>query len=173
MNSTANKILSTRPQATFQFFYIGLVMSAIGVILMVKAWVILGFPLLLIGVFTFLTITGVQIDLAKREYRFYYNLLFMKFGHWKSLDGYTHVILSPVCSRMVLNVRSVSTSISTRSFTIYLIGLENEPLELMEFTDLKEAEAYLEMIAAEIGLEAINKHEIMSDLAFKRRRFRR
>jgi hypothetical protein len=43
----------------------------------------------------------------------------------------------------------------------------------MEFTDLKEAEAYLEMIAAEIGLEAINKQEIMTDLAFKRRRFRR
>ena len=140
---------------------------------MVKAWVILGFPLLLIGVFTLLTITGVEINLAKREYRFYYNLLFMKFGDWKTLDGFTHVILSPYRSTTELNVRSVSTNITTRSFTIYLIGLNNEPLELMEFTELKEAEAYLEMIAAEIGLEAINKHEIMSDLAFKRRRFRR
>jgi hypothetical protein len=173
MNSTTNKILSTRPQATFQFFYIGLILSALGVFLMVKTWVILGFPLFFIGAFTLLTITGVEIDLAKREYRVYYNFLFMKFGVWKSLDGYTHVILSPYRSTTEFNVRSVSTNIITRSFTIYLYGLENEPLELMEFTELKKAEAYLEMIAAETGLEAIDKQEIMTNLAFKRRRFRR
>lgn len=165
------KIFRTRPQPTFKYFYLGSILIIGGISLLFAYSLLLGVTLLIFGIFILLSLSGVLFDFDNKRVKIYTNFLFLKFGEWTPLSQFTHVVLGPNSSS--ISVGRTSQTFRTNSYSISLLSKTNKTIELKEFTDYTKALQYLELIAQQSGIPPINKQEIITQIAAKKRKSRK
>lgn len=165
------ELVRTHPEPTFKYFYIGFVSIAIGIWISTM-YLAIGLCITLIGIFVLLSVKGVQIDPNTKLVKAYFNFMFIKLGNWIPLSEFTHIVLGPNSSSKTLS-RFGSTTVRTKSYSVYLLGKNNTKLELREFIEYHLAEHYLHQTAKQTGLPAVNKQEIIKKVAAEKREFRR
>lgn len=161
------ELIRTHPEPTFKYSYVGAGLIFIGGWLSTVNLVI-GLLVVLGGIFALLSVKGVQIDPTTQQVKSYFNFMFIKIGNWAPLSEYTHIVLGPNSSSQTLGKFS-STTVRTKSFSVYLLGKNNNRLELREFIEYNLAEHYLYQTANEIGLPTANKEEIIKKIAAEKR----
>lgn len=165
------ELVRTHPEPTFKYFYIGSVTIVIG-FLTASLSILIGLCIVLIGIFAVLSVKGVHIDPNTKQVKSYFNFMFIKLGNWIPLSEFTHIVLGPNSSSKTLSKFS-STTVKTRSYSVYLLTKNNTRLELREFIEYHLAEHYLYQTANQIGLQAVNKEELTKKVAAEKRPFRR
>lgn len=166
------QIVRTHPEPTFKYFYIGSVTVVIG-FLTATLSLLIGLCIVLIGIFAVLSVKGVHMDPNTKQVKPYFNFMFIKLGNWIPLSEFKHIVLGPNSSSKTLYTRFSSTTLKTRSYSVYLLTKNNARLDLREFIEYHLAEHYLYEIANQIGLPAVNKEELIKKVAAEKRPFRR
>ncbi len=166
------ELVRTHPEPTLKYFYHGAVIVVIGI------WIsttnlLIGLFFVLSGIFTLLSVKGVQIDPKNRKIKSYFNFLFIKVGNWTLLDEYTHVVLGPNSNSKALGGRYITTTVRTNSYSVSLLAKNNTKLELREFLEHNLAEQYLYQIAEQIGLPTVKAEEIIKTIAKEKRELRK
>jgi len=164
--------LNTHPEPTFEYFYIGATIMIAGLFSLSTTNLILSIVLLVTGLFILLSIKGVKIDVAKRLVKPYSNYFFIKFGNWVSLDKYSNVVLGINSNSKSIGIMIVM-NVRTQSYYVALTDHTESRLELKEFTEYFAAKLYLDQISAKLKLPAIDKQEIITNIALANRPFRR
>lgn len=166
------ELIRTHPEPSFQYFYAGIAVMVLGFCFFILN-LFIGLFIVLAGIFVLLSVKGVQINPATKMVKFYFNFLFIKVGDWIPLSEFTHVVLGPNHSSKTLNLRYSSTTVRTRSYSVYLLGKDRNSVELGEFVEYFEAILYLDEIADQIGLPKVNKEELIKKIAAEKRSSRR
>lgn len=148
---------------TFRFFYIGLILVIIGIILITAFEKInivsltIGGIMVFFGILLFLSPKTMIIDKETKMVTSKYNMLFFKFGGFqKKLNSNTIIILRKNHHSKNFNYRSVSQSVKVNSCILYIYFSKKEKIEVKEWKDSTKAELFGKKLAKETNLPFSN-----------------
>lgn len=165
-------IIHTRPQLTFKYFYLGSILIFIGLASIFSINIILSVIICTTGLFILLSIKGFIINPEENRVKSYFNIFFLKFGNWITLDEFTHVVVGPNSSSQEIGKFSNST-FRTNSYSVSLLDQQKKSHELQEFITYENALEYSDFISKRTGLPIINKQELIKNRAAKNRKSRK
>ncbi len=89
-----------------------------------------------------------------------------------NLQHYDKLTLVLFKENQTMNMRSISTTVRTRSYDIY-IGSEETGVVLGEFTDYNKALKFVTQVSSLLGLPYLDKYDAQLQYAKKRSKFRK
>lgn len=164
------EFIRTHPEPSFNYFYIGFVLSVLGIWISTM-YLAIGLLIILTGIFVLLSVKGVLINPNTKQVKAYFNFMFLKIGNWIPLSEFTHVVLGPNSSSQTLS--KFSSTVRTKSYSVYLLNKNHSKLELKEFIEYNSAEVYLYEIAIQTGLPTANTEELIKQVAAEKRPHRK
>lgn len=165
----SSNYFKSKLEITFKFYYLGFAGIIFGFVLLYHGIIYFALPLILSGIFLLLSPKGVMVDLTKRHVKEFYYFLFLKIGQWQNLDKYDLLVLGPNNSSKTIHGRYASHTVRNKSFSVYLLAEDKTKIELAEFTDYKKAKHYLIETSEILKVKAINKEELIKEIAAAKR----
>lgn len=116
--------------------------------------------LLIPGIILLLAIQGVRFDFSKKEAHQYLDLLLIKIPYEKiNLQPFKAVELRLFSENQTMNMTSISTTVRTRVYELYLKSGDSSQILIMESTDYAKALSLMKALSAGLNISAENKYE--------------
>jgi len=150
----------------------GVVALAVAGIMLLVHWswtIVLG----LLAVALFAMRSGIEIDVPGKRARVYKALLKWKFGEWLKTPTFSRIELIYTNEAQVMNYKSISTNVRTRTYELVLQGGVGDRLLFHEFTDYSKARKSADIMAQGWGLTLVDDVEVMKQRARQRAEQRR
>ena len=103
----------------------------------------------------------------------YKALLKWKFGEWLKTPTFSRIELIYTNEAQVMNYKSISTNVRTRTYELVLQGGVGDRLLFHEFTDYSKARKSADIMAQGWGLTLVDDVEVMKQRARERAEQRR
>ena len=118
----------------------------------------IGIGLFLVGLLVSFTVTGVRVDVDKKQFKEYTRYFWMKFGSWKPLTEYPFItIITEQESSIAFSFKKDDSDMNESVFGIYLVNSsKTHKILLKKFKDKDEAMLELPKLAGELGIKVIS-----------------
>lgn len=118
---------------------------------------LLGIVILILGGFGVFTATGVEIDIANRQFRPYTSYFGFKSGQWKGLLNYPYLCVFKSTKKFTMfSQANVSTSYTETGFDIFLLNQSHRERVLVSIANTKEdAIAAANVLASQLKIEVV------------------
>jgi len=121
------------------------VMIAGGVLLLVHWSITLIAIALAVALFRFSS--GIQIDPVGKRIRVYKSLGTLRFGDWRSVDGYNAITIRYTNETQQMGGRGPELTVRVRTYDLYVIGRNGDTWLFHEFTEYAKARRSAESMA--------------------------
>jgi hypothetical protein len=118
----------------------------------------IGAVLFLAGLLVSFTVTGVRVDIEKKQFKEYTRYYWIKFGSWKTLIEYPFItIITEQESSIAFSFKSDDSEMNESVYGIYLVNAsKTHKILLKKFKDRDEAMLELPKLAGEMGIKVIS-----------------
>lgn len=124
----------------------------------------------------FLDVQGVQIDQNQRRIRRYKSFLGIKYGPWKSMEGFDKLLLK--WERSAHRTGSAMLAMASMgkhkgqtddAYCIYLVNAMGDRIEFIDFGTYKAARRFVKKMAVQLQLPFEDTYKRIRDRAYERR----
>lgn len=116
--------------------------------------------IIILGLFLFISIKGLLLDIENNRIKQYQIIFFFKTGKWQSLDLYDGIKLKYIYESQRMNLGlAPSTKVTTHTYNVMLTSKVTESLELKEFTDYLSARDFLDKYSDLLKLKKFDQYE--------------
>jgi hypothetical protein len=117
----------------------------------------IGLVLFLLGLLVSFSVTGVRVDIEKKQFKEYTRYFWIKFGSWKNLTEYPFItIITEQESSIAFSFKNDDSDMNEAVYGIYLVNAsKTHKIMLKKFKDKDEAMLELPKLAGEMGIKVI------------------
>ena len=155
---------------TLQHFLPGVAIIIYAIAMFFSLNVFIAIPFLYLGIVILLSVKGVVIDIEKEKLKKYFNFFFFKIKIEESFSDYNRVYLSLLRESQTMNYKSISTTVRTKTFEIYLMNDSNRRIYINEYTDYKHAREILLQLSKALVIPATDIYKEHMDQLWRKRK---
>lgn len=158
-------------------FWLGLVVIVFSITLMINSADTISFIFsilgIIIGAVLFLSIKGIKFNLdEKKAYRFSNLILTRVTYDVIDLSAFDSVELSLFSEAQTMNMKSITTTVRTKVFEIYMRSGKAKKVLILETTDYKRAKEILAKLTDSLNITSKNRYEQRRHQAMESRKVR-